>query len=93
MTLSAAQSTQIKTQLPIVTSYAKHLTSTLAYSGTTLSVWAVAGVFGTALLTFGGWLYRTGDARMTIIDVIASEIFALCRAITNNRSVRNFETL
>jgi hypothetical protein len=91
--LSESQSANIKAQLPIVTSFAKHLTSTLAYSGSTLSVWAVAGVFGTVFLTFGGWLYRTGDARMTIIDVIASEIFALCRAMTNNRSVRNFEAL
>jgi hypothetical protein len=92
-TLSESQATDIKAQLPIVTSFAKHLTSTLAYSGSTLSVWAVAGVFGTVFLTFGGWLYRTGDARMTIIDVIASEIFSLCRAMTNNRSVRNIEAL
>jgi hypothetical protein len=87
--LNSTEASVIRAQLPSLTSYVRHLASTLAYTGSALSVWAVFGVFGTVFLTFGGWLYRTGDARMTAIDVVASEIFALCRAITNNRSVRN----
>jgi hypothetical protein len=92
-TLDAEHSQNIKTQISGLTSSARLLASTLAYNGSTLSVWAVAGVFGTVFLTFGGWLYRTGDARMTTIDVIASEIFSLCRAITNNRSIRSLSLL
>jgi hypothetical protein len=87
--LSILQAAKIKKQIPRLTSYVRHLASTLANTGTTFSAWAVVGVFGTVFLTFGGWLYRTGDTRMTAIDVVASEIFSLCRAITNNRSVHN----
>jgi hypothetical protein len=91
--LSEAQTANIKTQIPTLTPYVRHLASTLANTGTTFSAWAVVGVFGTVFLTFGGWLYRTGDTRMTAIDVVASEIFSICRAITNNRSIHYFGIL
>jgi hypothetical protein len=73
--LSEPEFVNIRAQIPILTTRVRHLASTLANTGTTFSVWAVVGVFGTVFLTFGGWLYRTGDTRMTAIDVVASEIF------------------
>jgi hypothetical protein len=56
-------------------------------------VWTIFAAFLTATLTFGGWLYRTGDTRLTAIDIIASEIYSLCRAMANNQSMKTLARL
>jgi len=90
---SDSRLTEIKAQLPGLIAGSKRLASALTSTDTILSVWTLFGAFLTALLTFGGWLYRTGDTRLTSIDVIASEIFSLCRAMSNNQSMRNLLNL
>ena len=52
-----------------------------------LPIIAIVGSFLTAVVAFGGWLYRTADARLSVVDLIAGEIFSICRAAATNRSV------
>jgi hypothetical protein len=69
---------------------AERLTATLTSVSVTQGLFSfltAIAALGTVLLGFGGWLYRTADSRLTVIDLIASEIFSICRAAANNRSV------
>jgi hypothetical protein len=42
--------------------------------------------FSAGLFTFLAWFYRTGDSRLSSVDMIAGEIHSLCRAMTNNQT-------
>jgi hypothetical protein len=79
--------------LPKYLSAARHLTLALSTADVTWSGLAFIAAFGTAVLGFGGWLYRTADARLTVVDVIASEMFSVVRAAGNNKSVAKLMSL
>jgi hypothetical protein len=83
-------SDKLRSDLRTLDTRATRLTSVLAAINTAqglLPIIAIVGSFLTAVVAFGGWLYRTADARLSVVDLIAGEIFSICRAAATNRSV------
>jgi hypothetical protein len=86
---SAAVST-LDSDLQVLLTTATHLTSAFGAVSAAqgfLPILAVFAAFGTAVVAFGGWLYRTADSRLSVVDLIAAEIFSVCRAAVINKSI------